>query len=76
MHRDEQKTMAIGGCNSCTQGGVVKKFVRYREGAQLYSIGLTKFQQLAHHAGAVHKLDGISLVNCETFERYLEKFVV
>lgn len=25
-----------------------KKFVRYKEGAALYSIGLTKFQQLAH----------------------------
>ena len=25
-----------------------KRFVRYKEGAALYSIGLTKFQQLAH----------------------------
>ena len=29
-----------------------KKFVRYKEGAELYSIGLTKFQQLAHEAHA------------------------
>lgn len=55
---------------------IQKKFVRYREGAELYSIGLTKFQELAHHAGAVHKIGGISLVNCETFETYLEQFVV
>ena len=25
-----------------------KRFVRYKEGAALYSIGLTKFQQLAY----------------------------
>lgn len=30
-----------------------KKFVRYREGAEKYSIGLTKFQELAKEAGAV-----------------------
>ena len=29
-----------------------KKFVRYKEGAELYSIGLTKFQELAKEAGA------------------------
>ena len=27
-----------------------KKFVRYREGAELYSMGLTKFQELAKDA--------------------------
>ena len=26
---------------------IAKKFVRYQEGAELYSIGLTKFQELA-----------------------------
>ena len=30
-----------------------KKFVRYKEGAERYSIGLTKFQALAKEAGAV-----------------------
>ena len=32
-----------------------KKFVRYEEGAQLYSMGLHTFQQLAKDAGAVYR---------------------
>lgn len=51
-----------------------KKFVRYKEGAELYSIGLTKFQQLAKEAKATYKVDGIALVNCERFEMFLETF--
>ena len=51
-----------------------KKFVRYKEGAEIYSIGLTKFQMLAKEAKATYKIDGIVLVNCELFERYLETF--
>ena len=46
---------------------IAKKFVRYQEGAELYSIGLTKFQELA-------KEDKVALVNCEIFEKYLETF--
>ena len=51
-----------------------KKFVRYQEGAELYSIGLTKFQELAKEAKAVYKIDKVALVNCEIFEKYLETF--
>ena len=51
-----------------------KKFVRYKEGAEKYSLGLTKFQQLAREAGATYKIDKVVLVNCEIFERYLETF--
>lgn len=51
-----------------------KKFVRYQEGAEKYSIGITKFQALAREAKAVYKVDNIALVNCELFERYLETF--
>ena len=32
-----------------------KKFVRYQEGAEKYSLGLTKFQELAKEAKAVYK---------------------
>ena len=53
---------------------VAKKFVRYPEGAERYSIGLTKCQALAKEAKAVYKIDGIALVNCELFEKYLETF--
>lgn len=51
-----------------------KKFVRYKEGAEKYSLGLTKFQALAKEAKAVYKIDGIALVNCEIFEKFLESF--
>lgn len=51
-----------------------KNFVRYKEGAEKYSLGLTKFQELAHEAHAVYKIDKVALVNCEIFERYLESF--
>jgi hypothetical protein len=51
-----------------------KKFVRYKEGAEKYSLGLTKFQALAKEAKAVYKIDGIALVNCEIFEKFLETF--
>lgn len=51
-----------------------KKFVRYREGAEKYSIGLTKFQELSKEAESVYKIDGIALVNCEIFEKFLESF--
>ena len=51
-----------------------KKFVRYKEGAERYSIGLTKFQALAKEARAVYKVDKIALVNCEIFDKFLETF--
>ena len=51
-----------------------KKFVRYKEGAERYSLGLTKFHALAKEAKSVYKIDGVALVNCELFERYLETF--
>ena len=46
-----------------------KKFVRYQEGAEKYSLGLTKFQELAKEAKAVYKIDKVALANCEIFER-------
>ena len=46
----------------------------YKEGAEKYSLGLTKFQALAKEAKAVYKIDGIALVNCEIFEKFLETF--
>ena len=53
---------------------IEKKFVRYQEGGELYSIGLTKFQELAKEVKAVYKIDKVALINCEIFEKYLETF--
>ena len=51
-----------------------KKFVRYKDGARLYSMGQKTFERLAHEAKAVYKVNKIALVNTEIFETYLETF--
>jgi len=51
-----------------------KKFVRYQEGAELYSMSLRKFQDLAKDAGAIYKVGKMVLVNCEIFDQYMETF--
>lgn len=51
-----------------------KKYVRYKEGAQRYSLGLHTFETLAKEAGAVYKIKKIALVNTEVFEEFLENF--
>lgn len=51
-----------------------KKFVRYEEGAKLYSMGLHTFQQLAKDAKAVYHVKRVVLVNTEVIDEYLENF--
>ena len=51
-----------------------KKFVRYEEGAKLYSMGLHTFQQLARDANAVYHVKRVVLVNTEVIDEYLENF--
>lgn len=51
-----------------------KRFVRYAEGAEIYSIGLTKFQEMAKECGAVYKVNKMVLVNLDIFDQYLETF--
>lgn len=51
-----------------------KKFVRYDEGAKLYSMGLHTFQQLAKEAEAIYHVKRIVLVNTELIDKYLESF--
>ncbi|MDD2438186.1 MAG: DUF6462 family protein [Massilibacteroides sp.] len=53
---------------------IKKKFVRYKEGADLYSMSQSKFEQMAKNAGAVYKLNKLVLVNREVFDDYLESF--
>ena len=33
-----------------------KKFIRYKEGAELYSMSQSKFERLAKDAGAIYKV--------------------
>lgn len=51
-----------------------KKYVRYEEGAQLYSMGLHTFQELAKEAGAIYRIKRIVLVNLDILDEYLEAF--
>lgn len=51
-----------------------KKFVRYEEGAELFSMGINTFRQLAKDAGAVYKIKSVALVNIDIVEEYLESF--
>ena len=52
----------------------MKKFVRYQDGAKMYSMGLTKFQELAKEAKACYKIGQLVLVNTEILDDYLERF--
>ena len=49
-------------------------FVRYDEGAKIYSMGLHSFQNLAKDAGAVYKIKGVVLINTQVVDEYLETF--
>ena len=51
-----------------------KKFVRYQEGSEKYSLGLPKLQELAKEAKAAYTINKVDLINYEIFERYLESF--
>ena len=52
----------------------MKKFVRYSEGAMLYSMSLSKFMQLAKDAKACYKVNQLVLVNLEIIDNYLQTF--
>ena len=51
-----------------------KKFVRYDEGAKMYSMGLHTFQELAKDAGTIYRVKRIVLVNTELIDEYMETF--
>ena len=50
------------------------RFVRYKEGAALYSMCQTKFERLAKDANAIYKVDKLVLVNTDILDDYLETF--
>lgn len=51
-----------------------KRFVRYTEGAEIYSMSVSKFMQLAKDAKACYKVNQLVLVNLDIIDRYLETF--
>ena len=58
------------------KASVPKTYVRYDEGAELYSMCRHTFMKLAAEAGAVYKINRLSLVNTKIFDDYLETFRV
>ena len=51
-----------------------KRFVHYQEGAELYSMGLHTFEQIAKEAGAIYEIRRLVLVNLDIFDEYLDTF--
>ena len=51
-----------------------KRFVRNPDGAEMYSMSLSKFQQLAKDAKACYKMNRLVLVNLDILDEYLETF--
>lgn len=51
-----------------------KKYVRYQEGADMYSMSLRKFQDVAKDAGAIYKVGKMALVKVSIMDEYLETF--
>ena len=53
-----------------------KRWVRYDEGAILYSVGIHTFQKLAKDAKAIYKVGGITLIDTNKLDRFIEAFEV
>ena len=51
-----------------------KKFVRYEEGAAMFSMGLHSFEELAKEAKAIYHVGHIVLVNTDLIDEYLETY--
>lgn len=57
-----------------TDPNVRKRFVTYKEAAELYSMGLARIQEHTKMAGATYKMGNKVLVNTDIFEAYLEQY--
>uniref|UniRef100_UPI004028C45E DUF6462 family protein n=1 Tax=Coprococcus sp. TaxID=2049024 RepID=UPI004028C45E len=51
-----------------------KRFVRYSEGAEMYSMSVSKFMQLAKDAKACYIVNHLVLVNLDIIDEYVETF--
>lgn len=73
MMANKRKSVEVAELEKMVRG-CGKKFVRYEEGAKLYSMGLHTFQQLAKDAGAVYHVKRVVLVNTQIIDEFLEAF--
>ena len=51
-----------------------KRFIKVKEGVELYCMGKTKLLMEARNAGALIKIGRVCLIEVEVFEEYLESF--
>ncbi len=51
-----------------------RKWIRCREGVEMYSVSRPKLIAMAKEAGAAYKVDATILIDTERFENYLESF--
>lgn len=51
-----------------------RRFVRYKEGAEIYGMSEREFNKLAHDARAVYKRNKMALVKLDIIDKYLEYF--
>lgn len=57
--------------NAIASGG--KNYVRYEEGAKLFSVGRNTFIELANEADAVYKYHGCAIVSVRKINEFIEK---
>ena len=72
--RDQAMPNGVNKMDNRTKKTNNKRFVRYPEGAEMYSMSLSKFQQLAKDAKACYKMNRLVLVNLDILDEYLETF--
>ena len=53
-----------------------KKYIRYKDGAELYSMSEREFNTIAHNAGAVYKVNKMALVSVDAIDKFLEFYKV
>lgn len=51
-----------------------KKYVKMKEGAELYCMGQNTFQRMAHECEAIIKIGRSAWVDLETFDKYFQSF--
>ena len=51
-----------------------RKYVRYKEGAEIYGMSLGHFKIFAHEAGAVSKINKMVLVDMDILDKYISYF--
>lgn len=51
-----------------------RKFVRYKDCAKMYGMGMTEFNKLAHDADAIYKRNKMALVNLQILDEFMKYF--